>query len=123
MTSVFAESHVQREKEELKSLHGIFERTRQEYESRLTNLEEQLTRRDAEKRESDGRAWQSDEARRSYEVKLTEAARREQTFKEEARKVYENEQLRLEYIQELKRRFEDEKRALESEVGPSLCIV
>ena len=30
--------------------------------------------------------------------------------------AYENEQMRLEYIQELKRRFEDEKRTLESEL-------
>ncbi len=48
-----------------------------------------------------------------------------QTHKEEARKVYENEQMRLEYIQELKRRFEDEKRTLETEVSvfPSLLFV
>ena len=36
--------------------------------------------------------------------------------------VYDNEQTRLEYIQELKRRFEDEKRTLESELVGSLLL-
>lgn len=33
--------------------------------------------------------------------------------------MYENEQMRLEYIQELKRRFEEEKRQLEAELVPA----
>jgi len=111
-----AESHVQREKEELKSLHGIFERQKHEYETRLASLEGEIQRRDAERRDIEGRTWQSEEQQRSADIKLQEAARREQMYKEEARKVYENEQMRLEYIQELKRRFEDEKRALEAEL-------
>ena len=39
--------------------------------------------------------------RRAADQKLGEAARREHSHKEEARKVYENEQMRLEYIQVL----------------------
>jgi hypothetical protein len=39
-----------------------------------------------------------------------------QALREESRKGYENEQMRLEYVQELKRRFEDEKRAMEGEL-------
>ena len=45
---------------------------------------------------------QADEKVRAAEMKLAEAARREQGHQEEARKVYGNEQMRLEYIQELK---------------------
>jgi len=94
-----AEAHINKDKEELKSLHAIFERNRQDTERRVKNLEGQVEARDAERRELDGRVWEADEKARGAETKLTEAARREQGQQEEARKVYENEQMRLEYIQ------------------------
>ncbi|EKX45673.1 hypothetical protein GUITHDRAFT_152661 [Guillardia theta CCMP2712] len=65
---------------------------------------------------SENRTWQAEESLRAAELKLAEASRREQALKEESRKAYENEQMRLEYIQELKRRFEEEKRSLETEL-------
>lgn len=54
--------------------------------------------------QAERQAWQSDEARRASELKLVEAARREVGAREESKKAYENEQLRLDYIAELKRR-------------------
>ena len=111
-----AEAHIKKDKEELKSLHAIFERNKSDTDSRIRNLEEQVAQRDAERRELEARVWQADEKLRAADTKLGEAARREQAQLEESRQVYENEQMRLEYIQELKRRFEDEKRSLESEL-------
>mmetsp|Transcript_59912 Transcript_59912/g.143226 ORF Transcript_59912/g.143226 Transcript_59912/m.143226 type:complete len:409 (-) Transcript_59912:12-1238(-) len=111
-----AESHITRDKEELKSLHSIFDRQKEERDARVASLEEQIIVRDGERREADARAWAAEEARRAADQKLGEAARREHTHKEEARKVYENEQMRLEYIQELKRRFEEEKSGMVDEL-------
>lgn len=75
-----------------------------------------MAQRDAERRELEEGSWNADEKARAAETKLAEAARRDQGLLEEARKAYENEQQRLEYIGELKRRFEEEKRMLESEL-------
>ena len=111
-----AEAHVKKDKEELKSLHAIFSRTAEDSERRVLNLEEQIAKRDADRRELDARMWEAEDKLRSAETKLGEAARREQKLQEESRKVYENEQMRLEYIQELKRRFEEEKLSMEREL-------
>ena len=111
-----AETHVRKDREELKSLHAIFERNEIDTGRRIQNLEERLEERDAERRGLEGRLWNAEEKVRALETKLSEAARREEFHNEEARKVYENEQQRLEFIQELKRHFEDEKRSLESEL-------
>ena len=54
-----AEAHIRKDKEELKSLHAIFERTREDTERRVQNLEEQIAKRDAERRELDSRLWQA----------------------------------------------------------------
>ena len=111
-----AEAHINKDKEELKSLHAIFERNQSDTERRVQNLQDKIAERDAERRDLEGRLWQADEKARDLETKLGEAARREGGQQEEQRKVFENEQMRLEYIQELKRRFEEEKRTLESEL-------
>ena len=94
-----AEAHIKKEKEELKSLHAIFEKSKEDYGRRALNLEDQITKRDAERRELDARVWEADEKLRSADTKLGEAARREKSLQEESRKMYENEQMRLEYIQ------------------------
>lgn len=73
-----AEAHVQREKEELRSLHGIFERTKADCDRRVAAMEEKLARGDMERREADSRAWSADEGKRASDLKLAEAARREQ---------------------------------------------
>ena len=73
-----AEAHVQREKEELRSLHGIFERTKADCDRRVAAMEEKLAKGDAERREADSKAWSADERTRACDLKLAEAARREQ---------------------------------------------
>lgn len=99
-----AESHIAKGKEELLSLHNLFERHKEDSGQRIAHLEQQLGQADRDKREAEKKAWMSDEARRGSELKLQEAARREVGSKEEAKKAYENEQLRLDYIAELKSR-------------------
>lgn len=81
----------------------IFGRQKAERDARVASLEEQLAARDAALRAADARAWAAEEARREAEHKLEEAARREEVGREETRKVYENEQMRLDYVQALPR--------------------
>ena len=82
-----------------RSLHVIFGRQKAERDARVASLEEQLAARDAALRAADARAWAAEEAQREAEHKLEEAARRAHVGREETRKVYENEQMRLEYVQ------------------------
>jgi len=68
-----AEAHIKKDKEELKSLHAIFERNQHDNERRVKSLQDQVAQRDAERRELEERAWHADEKARAAGAKKSVA--------------------------------------------------
>jgi len=72
--------------------------------------------KDDERRDSEQQLLQAEEMRRTLEVKLAEAQRRSEWQRDTERQIQENERARLDYLNEIKRRAEEEKRLLEMEM-------
>jgi len=111
-----AESTILRDRQELQNLREMFLQAKSENESRIRGVEDQNKSKDDERREAEQALLAAEEYRRTLEVKLAEAQRRSEWQRDTERQIQDNERSRLDYLGEVKRRAEEEKRLLEMEM-------
>eukprot|EP00802_Teleaulax_amphioxeia_P010126 Tamp_10151.p1 GENE.Tamp_10151~~Tamp_10151.p1 ORF type:complete len:303 (+),score=64.82 Tamp_10151:885-1793(+) len=111
-----AESSIMHNREQLRTMREAFLSHKHESEVRVSGMEEKNKSKDDERRESEQQLLQAEETRRTLEVKLAEAQRRSEWQRDTERQIHENERARLDYLNEIKRRAEEEKRLLEMEM-------
>jgi len=111
-----AESTIMRNRQDLGGMRESFLSHKHESETRITGMEDKNRTKDDERRESEQQLLHAEELRRTLEVKLAEAQRRSEWQRDTERQIHENERARLDYLNEIKRRAEEEKRVLEMEM-------
>mmetsp|Transcript_20394 Transcript_20394/g.48663 ORF Transcript_20394/g.48663 Transcript_20394/m.48663 type:complete len:386 (-) Transcript_20394:143-1300(-) len=111
-----AESTIMRDRQELQNLREMFLQSKGDNENRIRGVEEQNKTKDDERREAEQSLLAAEEYRRTLEVKLAEAQRRSEWQRDTERQIQDNERSRLDYLSEVKRRAEEEKRLLEMEM-------
>ena len=111
-----AESTILRNRQELGSMREAFLSHKHESDARVKDMEGKNKAKDDERRDSEQQLLQAEEMRRTLEVKLAEAQRRSEWQRDTERQIQENERARLDYLNEIKRRAEEEKRLLEMEM-------
>ena len=98
------------------SMREAFLSHKHESDARVKDMEGKNKAKDDERRDSEQQLLQAEEMRRTLEVKLAEAQRRSEWQRDTERQIQENERARLDYLNEIKRRAEEEKRLLEMEM-------
>jgi len=111
-----AESTIMHNRQDLGGMRESFLSHKHESETRITGMENNNKSKDDERRESEQQLLHAEELRRTLEVKLAEAQRRSEWQRDTERQIHENERARLDYLNEIKRRAEEEKRVLEMEM-------
>uniref|UniRef100_A0A7S0EZ37 PDZ domain-containing protein n=1 Tax=Hanusia phi TaxID=3032 RepID=A0A7S0EZ37_9CRYP len=111
-----AESTIMRNRQELSSMRDIYDKNEVEQDSRIKEIEKMNREKDDEKREVEQQMLQAERYRRSLEARLAEAQRRTEWQRESEHQIQDNERARMEYLNEIKRRAEEEKRYLEMDL-------
>jgi len=111
-----AESTIMQQKRDLTSCREAFTHHKVDTESRLRSMEGDNRKRDDERREAEHALLAAEEYRRGLEARLREAQRRSEWVKETEHQIMENERARVDYIAEVTRRSDQEKRELEGEL-------
>jgi len=111
-----AESTIMRDRQELQNLRELFLQAKGDNEQRIQGVQEQNKVKDDERRDAEQSLLAAEEYRRTLEVKLAEAQRRSEWQRDTERQIQDNERSRLDYLSEVKRRAEEEKRLLEMEM-------
>eukprot|EP00295_Goniomonas_pacifica_P027861 CAMPEP_0175933538 /NCGR_PEP_ID=MMETSP0108-20121206/19984_1 /TAXON_ID=195067 ORGANISM="Goniomonas pacifica, Strain CCMP1869" /NCGR_SAMPLE_ID=MMETSP0108 /ASSEMBLY_ACC=CAM_ASM_000204 /LENGTH=347 /DNA_ID=CAMNT_0017257265 /DNA_START=9 /DNA_END=1052 /DNA_ORIENTATION=- len=104
------------DQEEIARLRGAVDGQGSEAGRRLRGMEDNLTAKDAEIVRLTEALRAAENARRHVETQMSEMQRREVPMMEDLRRFEEKERLRLDYIEELKRRMDDEKARIEAHV-------
>mmetsp|Transcript_40860 Transcript_40860/g.93162 ORF Transcript_40860/g.93162 Transcript_40860/m.93162 type:complete len:383 (+) Transcript_40860:89-1237(+) len=111
-----AESTIMRSRTDLGSMRELFLQSKSESESRVKSMEETNRGKDDERREAEQALLNAEEYRRTLEVKLAEAQRRSEWQRDTERQIMDNERARVDYLNDIKRRAEEEKRMMEMEL-------
>ena len=111
-----AESTIMRSRTDLGSMRELFLQSKSESGSRVKAMEETNRGKDVERREAEQALLNAEEYRRTLEVKLAEAQRRSEWQRDTERQIMDNERARVDYLNDIKRRAEEEKRMMEMEL-------
>uniref|UniRef100_A0A7S4NKP0 Uncharacterized protein n=1 Tax=Guillardia theta TaxID=55529 RepID=A0A7S4NKP0_GUITH len=112
-----AEAHIKHEKEELKSLRVVFDRSKQDAEQHYLALEARVRAAEKDKQDFELRIFREREQIRSLEASLNDLRARSVRTQELVQKAYSDEQGFLENVRKLKASFAGEKARLEQEVS------
>eukprot|EP00282_Hemiselmis_andersenii_P031570 CAMPEP_0169457608 /NCGR_PEP_ID=MMETSP1042-20121227/16970_1 /TAXON_ID=464988 /ORGANISM="Hemiselmis andersenii, Strain CCMP1180" /LENGTH=179 /DNA_ID=CAMNT_0009569895 /DNA_START=29 /DNA_END=565 /DNA_ORIENTATION=+ len=112
-----AEAHIKHEKEELKSLHAILERNKQDSEQRFLALEARMRATEKDKSDFDNRLHREREQTRALEAALNEIRARSTHTTEILQKAYAEERHFLEHVRTLKGSFVGDRAMLEQEIA------
>lgn len=111
-----AESTIMRHKQDLSGVRDMFVKHKVECEGKNKQMEGTNRVKDDERREAEQALLSAEEYRRSLEVRLREAQRRNEWIRETEEQIRANEFERIGYTAEVKRRADGEKRELEGEL-------
>jgi hypothetical protein len=111
-----AESTIMKSRTDLGSMREMFLQSKSESEARVKAMEDTNRGKDDERREAEQALLNAEEYRRTLEVKLAEAQRRSEWQRDTERQILDNERARVDYLNDIKRRAEEEKRMMEMEL-------
>mmetsp|Transcript_29941 Transcript_29941/g.95936 ORF Transcript_29941/g.95936 Transcript_29941/m.95936 type:complete len:161 (+) Transcript_29941:613-1095(+) len=103
-------------REELASLREMHAQMVQENENRIRGMQQSNQTKDNERRENEFTLLKLEEYRKSLEVKYGEAQKRLEFEKSIERQMQNDEAIRSQHINDMKRKLEEEKRILELEL-------
>lgn len=111
-----AESSIMKHRQDLGQVRELFVQQKVDSEGKIRSMEDNNRVVDDERREAEQALLSAEEYRRALEVKLREAQRRSEWMRETEAQIMDNERARIEYLQEVKRRADEEKRGMEQEL-------